>query len=62
MMFVTLTTILASANMFGQSYLMTKGAPGTRDPHGDLLHRRDRACRTPDGRRPRGRDGSSRSR
>ena len=22
-------TIIASANMFGQSYLMTKGAPGT---------------------------------
>ena len=27
--FVTMVTILASANMFGQSYLMTKGAPGT---------------------------------
>ena len=26
--FVTMTTIIASANMFGQSYLMTKGAPG----------------------------------
>jgi multiple sugar transport system permease protein len=28
-MFVTMITIIASANMFGQSYLMTKGAPGT---------------------------------
>ena len=28
-MFVTMVTIIASANMFGQSYLMTKGAPGT---------------------------------
>ena len=28
-MFVTTITILASANMFGQSYLLTKGAPGT---------------------------------
>jgi multiple sugar transport system permease protein len=27
--FVTMTTIIASANMFGQAYLMTKGAPGT---------------------------------
>jgi multiple sugar transport system permease protein len=27
--FVTMTTIIASANMFGQSYLITKGAPGT---------------------------------
>jgi multiple sugar transport system permease protein len=29
MMFITTTTILASANMFGQSYLLTKGGPGT---------------------------------
>ncbi|WP_432990549.1 carbohydrate ABC transporter permease [Dactylosporangium sp. CA-233914] len=29
MLFVITTTILASANMFGQSYLITKGAPGT---------------------------------
>ncbi len=29
MAFVTTTTILSSANMFGQSYLLTKGAPGT---------------------------------
>ena len=28
-MFVTMVTIIASANMFGQSYLMTKGSPGT---------------------------------
>jgi len=28
MMFVTTVTILASANMFGQSYLITKGGPG----------------------------------
>jgi len=28
-MFVTMITIIASANMFGQAYLMTKGAPGT---------------------------------
>ena len=28
MLFVTTTTILASANMFGQSYLMTQGGPG----------------------------------
>jgi multiple sugar transport system permease protein len=27
--FVTMITIIASANMFGQAYLMTKGAPGT---------------------------------
>jgi multiple sugar transport system permease protein len=27
--FVTMITIIASANMFGQSYLMTKGGPGT---------------------------------
>ncbi|MGA8978152.1 MAG: sugar ABC transporter permease, partial [Pedococcus sp.] len=26
--FVTMTTIIASANMFGQSYLMTRGGPG----------------------------------
>ncbi len=29
-MFVTMTTIIASANMFGQSYLMTNGAPGQK--------------------------------
>jgi multiple sugar transport system permease protein len=29
MIFITTTTILASANMFGQSYLLTKGGPGT---------------------------------
>lgn len=29
MMFVTTVTILASANMFGQSYLLTQGHPGT---------------------------------
>jgi multiple sugar transport system permease protein len=28
MTFVTTVTILASANMFGQSYLITKGGPG----------------------------------
>jgi multiple sugar transport system permease protein len=27
-MFVTMVTIIASANMFGQSFIMTKGAPG----------------------------------
>ena len=27
--FVTMVTIIASANMFGQAYLITKGAPGT---------------------------------
>jgi multiple sugar transport system permease protein len=27
-LFVVTTTILASANMFGQSYLLTQGAPG----------------------------------
>jgi multiple sugar transport system permease protein len=27
--FVTMVTIIASANVFGQPYLMTKGAPGT---------------------------------
>ena len=26
--FVTMVTIIASANMFGQSYLMTRGGPG----------------------------------
>jgi multiple sugar transport system permease protein len=29
LLFVVTTTILASANMFGQSYLITQGAPGT---------------------------------
>jgi multiple sugar transport system permease protein len=29
MIFISTTTILASANMFGQSYLLTKGGPGT---------------------------------
>jgi len=29
MIFVTTTTILASANMFGQSFLLTQGGPGT---------------------------------
>ncbi|XVU24833.1 carbohydrate ABC transporter permease [Actinoplanes sp. CA-054009] len=29
LLFVTINTILASANMFGQSYLITQGAPGT---------------------------------
>ncbi|WP_419819400.1 carbohydrate ABC transporter permease [Glaciibacter flavus] len=28
MLFITTTTILASANMFGQSYILTKGGPG----------------------------------
>ena len=28
-MFVTMVTIIASASMFGQAYLMTRGAPGT---------------------------------
>ncbi len=27
--FITMVTIIASANMFGQAYLMTRGAPGT---------------------------------
>jgi multiple sugar transport system permease protein len=27
-MFVTMVTIIASVNMFGQSFIMTKGAPG----------------------------------
>ena len=29
MIFVITTTILASANMFGQYFILTKGAPGT---------------------------------
>lgn len=29
MLFITTTTVLASANMFGQSYLLTAGGPGT---------------------------------
>ena len=29
LLFVTVNTILVSANMFGQSYLITQGAPGT---------------------------------
>lgn len=29
LLFVIITTVLASANMFGQSYLITQGAPGT---------------------------------
>jgi multiple sugar transport system permease protein len=28
LVFIVVTTILASANMFGQSYLITKGGPG----------------------------------
>jgi len=28
LLFVIIVTILASANMFGQAYLITKGAPG----------------------------------
>ncbi len=28
MLFITTTTVLASANMFGQAYLLTKGGPG----------------------------------
>jgi multiple sugar transport system permease protein len=28
LLFVVTTTVLASANMFGQSYLITQGAPG----------------------------------
>jgi len=28
MLFITTTTVLASANMFGQSYLLTRGGPG----------------------------------
>ena len=28
MLFITTTTVLASAHMFGQSYLLTKGGPG----------------------------------
>jgi multiple sugar transport system permease protein len=28
LVFIITTTILASANMFGQSYLVTKGGPG----------------------------------
>ena len=47
--FVTMITIIASANMFGQSYLMTQGRTGNRDPNGDLLHRRHRAAELPDG-------------
>ena len=44
MAFVTTTTILGSANMFGQSYLLTKGAPGTR-PARRSCTSRTRACR-----------------
>ena len=32
LVFVVTTTILASANMFGQQLLLTKGAPGHRRP------------------------------
>ena len=32
LLFVVTITILASANMFGQSYLVTQGAPGRRAP------------------------------
>ena len=28
LLFIVITTIIASANMFGQSYLITQGAPG----------------------------------
>ncbi len=35
--FVTMTTIIASANMFGQSYLITRGAPGTAPRRGIYL-------------------------
>ena len=39
-----ITTILASANMFGQSYLITQGAPGTETRTAIMLDRRARAC------------------
>ena len=39
--FVTMVTIIASVNMFGQSTSSPRGRPG-RDPHGDLPDRRDR--------------------
>ena len=40
LLFVVTTTMLASANMFGQSYLITQGAPGDADPDRGLVHRR----------------------
>ena len=39
-------TIIASANMFGQSYLMTPGRARHGDPHRDLPDRRHRADAT----------------
>ena len=54
LIFVLLTTIIASANMFGQSFIMTNGAARPGDAHGDLLHRRDGPAELPDGRGGRG--------
>ena len=45
-LFVTSVTIIASANMFGQSYLMTQGASGHRDPHRPSTRSPRRACAT----------------
>jgi multiple sugar transport system permease protein len=37
LMFVIVTTIIASANMFGQSYLITQGAPGNETRTGIMF-------------------------
>ena len=51
MLFVVTMTILASANMFGQSYLLTSGNLVERDPDRDHVHRAGRAGAVPDRRR-----------
>ena len=53
LIFVIITTVLASANMFGQSYLITQGGPGDSDPHGDHGHHGPRALRSTAWVRPR---------
>ena len=61
LLFVLTVTILASANMFGQSYLIDPGRARQRDPDGDHVHRPDRPAAVPpggrggDGLHPRGR-------
>ena len=44
MVFVLTITILASANVFGQPYLITQGQPGRGDPHAPSCRSVRRAC------------------
>ena len=48
LVFVVTITILASANMFGQSYLITQGRPGRETRSAIMLHRPRKACATSD--------------